>query len=345
MNEKRFLRPFEHEECGRPPFWFMRQAGRYLPEYQELRRQAPDFLTFCFTPELTVEATLQPLRRFNPDAAILFSDILVIPDALGCDVRFVEGQGPVLQPVRSEADISRLRLEGIEEHLEPVFETVRRLARALPAETALIGFAGSPWTLAIYMIEGRGGTACETARQWAYRDPASFGALINVLVEATIVHLRHQIANGAEVVQLFDSWAGILAETQFRSWVISPTAEIVRRLKGEFPDVPIIGFPRACGVLCKEYIRESGVDGVGIDSGIPVDWARSVLQTRCVVQGNLDNQLLVAGGDGLEAEVLRILDALGRGPFVFNLGHGVLPQTPIDHVVRVAEVVRNWQQR
>ncbi len=343
MIEKHFLRAFNGRGPERPPFWFMRQAGRYLPEYQRLRKEASDFLTFCYTPELAVEATLQPLRRFHPDAAILFSDILVLPDALGCDVRFVEGQGPVLEPLKCGTDISELRLEGVEERLEPVFEAVRRLARDIPPETALIGFAGSPWTLAIYMIEGRGGTACETARLWAYRDPDTFGALIRVLVEATVIHLGRQIANGAEVVQLFDSWAGILSETQFRSWVIAPTTDIVRRLKDDFPHVPIIGFPRACGVLCEEYATETGVDGIGIDPGIPLHWARDALQKQCVVQGNLDNQVLVAGGEALEAETLRILDVLGDGPFVFNLGHGVLPQTPPENVGRVAELVRNWR--
>lgn len=345
MIEKHFLRVFSGHASERPPFWFMRQAGRYLPEYRELRKQARDFLSFCYTPDLTVEATLQPLRRFNPDAAILFSDILVIPDALGCDVRFVEGEGPLLEPLRSGTDISILTLDNLEEHLRPVFETVRRLAGDIPAETALIGFAGSPWTVAIYMIEGRGGTACETARQWAYRDPDSFGRLIGILVDATVLYLRRQIENGAEAVQLFDSWAGILAESQFRSWVIAPTKEIVRRLKGHFPDVPVIGFPRACGVQCEEYVIETGVDSVGIDPGIPLWWARKKLQDRCVVQGNLDNQLLVVGEDALETETTRILDGLGGGPFVFNLGHGVLPHTPVENVARVAEMVREWRVR
>lgn len=344
MIEKRFLRAFSGHAFERPPFWFMRQAGRYLPEYRELRKKTSDFLTFCYTPDLAVEVTLQPLRRFNPDAAILFSDILVIPDALGCDVQFVEGQGPLLEPLRSESDILKLEPQNIENHLQPVLETVRRLARDIPPQTALIGFAGSPWTVAIYMIEGRGGTACETARQWAYREPETFTTLIDILVEATVTYLRCQIKNGAEVVQLFDSWAGILSEPQFRSWVIEPTANIVRQLKDDFPDVPIIGFPRACGVLCDDYVAETGVDGIGLDPGIPLYWARDFLQKRCVVQGNLDNQLLVTGGDALERETSRILEGLGNGPFVFNLGHGVLPQTPLENVGRVAELVRNWRR-
>ncbi len=208
----------------------------------------------------------------------------------------------------------------------------------------MIGFAGSPWTVAIYMIEGRGGTACETARQWAYREPDTFRMLIGILVEATVLYLRRQIENGAEVIQLFDSWAGILSELQFQSWVIAPTVEIVRRLKQDFPHVPIIGFPRACGVLCEDYAIETGVDGIGIDPGIPLNWARDTLQKRCAVQGNLDNQLLVTGGEALELETLRILDSLGGGPFVFNLGHGVVPQTPVENVGRVAQLVQNWRQ-
>lgn len=343
MSDKRFLRAFSGPAPERPPFWFMRQAGRYLPEYRELRKQTTDFLTFCYTPDLAVEVTLQPLRRFQPDAAILFSDILVVPDALGCNVRFVEGQGPLLEPLKSEADISDLRLEEVEQHLQPVFETVRRLAGEIPDETTLIGFAGSPWTIAIYMIEGRGGTSGETARQWAYRDPQTFGRLIETLVEATIIHLRCQIENGAEVVKLFDSWSGVLSETQFQSLVIEPTRKIVRRLKDDFPHVPIIGFPRAAGVLCKHYAQETGVDGVAIDPNIPLEWARHELREMCVVQGNLDNQLLVAGGDAMEEETLRILNMLGSHRFVFNLGHGVVPQTPVENVCRVAELVRNWR--
>jgi len=345
MIEKHFLRTFSSQASERPPFWFMRQAGRYLPEYRELRKQTTDFLTFCYTPDLAVEATLQPLRRFNPDAAILFSDILVVPDALGCNVRFIEGEGPILEPLTSETDVLKLQVEGVEDHLQPVFETVRRLAHEIPTNTALIGFAGSPWTVAIYMIEGRGGTGCESARKWAYGDPESFGKLISILVDATVIHLRCQIENGAEVVQLFDSWAGILSESQFRSWVIAPTAEIVGRLKDEFPHIPVIGFPRSCGVLCEQYAIETGVDGIGIDAGIPLLWARENLQGRCVVQGNLDNQLLLVGGDALEVETLRILECLGAGPFIFNLAHGVLPQTPLEHVGRVSDMVRNWQPR
>ena len=338
---KLLLEAFDGRRSNRIPFWFMRQAGRYLPEYRRIRTEAPDFLTFCYTPELCVEAALQPLRRYHMDAAILFSDILVIPDALGCRVAFVEGQGPVLEPVRSGTAVEALQLERVEEHLQPVFEAVRLLAGAISSETTMIGFAGAPWTVAVYMVEGRGGTDCETAKSWGYKDPDTFGRLIDVLVEATILHLRGQIDNGAEVIQLFDSWAGTLAESQFRSWVIGPTARIVQRLKADHPDVWIIGFPRSAGVGYLRYVEETGVDGVSIDATVPLDWAALNLQEHCLVQGNLDNQVVVAGGEVLEAEAMRILDTLGGGPFIFNLGHGILPQTPPENVARVSELVRN----
>ena len=341
---KLLLQAFEDHPSDRPPFWYMRQAGRYLPEYRKLRSEVPDFLRFCYTPELCVEAALQPLRRYHMDAAILFSDILVVPDALGCQVAFVEGQGPVLKPVRSAADVAALSVERLEEHLAPVFEAVRLLTRAIPTETAMIGFAGAPWTLAIYMVEGRGGTDCETARSWAYRDPDTFGDLIDLLVEATIVHLRRQIENGAELVQLFDSWAGVLPEMQFRSWVIGPTAEIVRRLKSDHPQVKIVGFPRNAGVRYLEYVEKTGVDGVSIDATTPLEWAASTLQKRCLVQGNLDNQALVVGGKAMGAQTLRIMEALAGGPFVFNLGHGIVPQTPPENVARVSDMIRSGER-
>jgi len=336
---KPLLQAFDGHPPERPPFWYMRQAGRYLPEYRRIRNEAPDFLTFCYTPKLCVEAALQPLRRYHMDAAILFSDILVVPDALGCRVAFVEGQGPQLEPVRTAAEVAALSVERLEDHLQPVFEAVRLLARAIPAETALIGFAGAPWTVAVYMVEGKGGTDCETARSWGYRNPDTFGSLIDLLVEATVVHLRRQIENGAEVVQLFDSWAGVLAESQFRSWVIRPTAEIVRRLKADYPEIRIIGFPRSAGARYLEYVEKTGVDGVSIDATVPLNWAARNLQGRCLVQGNLDNQALVVGGDVAEKETLCVLEKLAEGPFIFNLGHGILPQTPPENVARVSELI------
>ncbi len=341
-DEKPFLRALKGETLSRPPFWLMRQAGRYLPEYREVRSQTKNFLEFCYNSDLAVEVTLQPLRRYNMDAAILFSDILVIPDALGQEVAFVEGRGPVLEPITSVSAIDGLSVGRIDEHLAPVFETLRRLSGEIPEQTALIGFAGAPWTVAVYMVEGRGGTDCGKARSWAYAAPDEFGKLIDLLVEATAHYLITQVKNGAEVVQLFDSWAGVLSESQFRQWVIAPTIEIVKRVKAECPAVPIIGFPRAAGKLYEDFVNETGVDGVSMDSGVPLAWARDTLQSRCTVQGNLDNQALMAGGEALDRETLEILKQLSGGPFIFNLGHGVLQFTPPEHVGRLAELIHGW---
>lgn len=343
MPEKLFLQALARQPVSRPPFWLMRQAGRYLPEYRALREREPDFLRFCYSPELTVEATLQPLRRYGMDAAILFSDILVVPDALGRQVRFVEGKGPVLDPLRDAGDVKGWDRQRFDRHLEPVIETVERLSSAIPKETALIGFAGAPWTIAVYMVEGRGGSDFAAIRGWAASDPDSFGRLIDVLVDATSRYLIRQIEHGAEAVQLFDTWAGVLPESEFRRWIVEPTAEIVRRVKAAHAGVPILGFPRAAGLLYPDYVSETGVDGVGIDATVPVDWAAAVLQPRCTVQGNLDNHLLVAGGPTMDAALERILEALSGGPFIFNLGHGVLPKTPPEHVARVAERVHAWK--
>jgi uroporphyrinogen decarboxylase len=341
--EKRLLRALRGQVGDRPPFWFMRQAGRYLPEYRRLREREPDFLRFCYTPDLAIEAALQPVRRYRPDAAILFSDILVVADALGRAVTFVEGQGPVLEPLGGIDDVRALRPERIEDHLAPVFAAVRGLASELPADVALIGFAGAPWTIALYMIEGRGGTDGGRARDWAYRDARGFAALIDVLIEATVRSLDHQLAAGAEAVQLFDSWAGLLAADELRRWVIAPTVEIVRRLRSIRSEVPVIGFPRGAGVLYRAYASETGVDVVGLDATVPVEWAAAELQGTCAVQGNLDNWLLRAGGPDLDRTTRRILAVLGRGPFIFNLGHGVLPDTPSEHVARVADIVRDYR--
>lgn len=327
----------------RPPFWLMRQAGRYLPEYQRLRREAPDFLSFCYTPALCVEATLQPLRRYHMDGAILFSDILVIPDALGQRVRFIEGLGPRLDPLTGAADIARLELGRLDEHLASVFATVGALSTAIPPETTLIGFSGAPWTLALYMIEGQGGTGGEKVRALAWRDRRTFARLIAVLVDAVSHYLCRQIDHGAEVVQLFDSWAGLLAERQFYDWVIEPTTAIVRRIRAHAPAVPVIGFPRAAGVLADDYARLTGVDGIGLDAAVPAAWAASVLKPRCAIQGNLDNLVVVAGGVAMEREAGRVLDALApSGRYIFNLGHGVLPETPPEHVARLAELIGSW---
>lgn len=338
--EKRLLRALARRATDRPPFWFMRQAGRYLPEYQALRRSQPDFLRFCYTPDLAVEATLQPLRRFQPDAAILFSDILVVADALDRNVRFVEGQGPVLDPLTGSGQIRALPAGRLEDRLAPVYLTVRRLAEVLPKDVALIGFAGAPWTLALYMVEGRSGSEGGRARSLAYGEPLDFARLIDVLVDVTVRHLAAQIEHGAEAVQLFDSWAGLLAADQFRRWVIEPTAQIVQRLRSRHPGIPIIGFPRGAGLLYAEYAEKTGVNAVGIDAGVPPEWAASALQPSCTVQGNLDNYLLKTGGPALDMATDQLMDMLGRGPYIFNLGHGVLPETPAQNVERLAARLR-----
>jgi uroporphyrinogen decarboxylase len=342
-DEKLMLRALKGKPVPRPPFWLMRQAGRYLPEYREARKKTTDFLAFCYTPDLAVEVTLQPLRRYGMDAAILFSDILVVPDGLGQPVRFKEREGPVLEAIGDVRDLEGFSVRRMHERLAPVYETVERLARAIPSGTALIGFAGAPWTVATYMVEGRASRDYATVRGWAYREPEGFGRLIDLLVTATAEYLIEQARRGTEVLQLFDSWAGVLPEGEFRRWVVAPTAEIVRRIKAACPGVPVIGFPRGAGVMCEAYARETGVDGISLDATVPVLWARERLQPACAVQGNLDNLLLVAGGTAMEEETRRILSVLGGGRFIFNLGHGIVPETPPDHVARLAEIVKGWR--
>ncbi len=338
--QKPMLRCLAGETLDRPPIWLMRQAGRYLPEYRDVRRGIPSFLDLCYRSDLAVELTLQPIRRYAFDAAILFSDILVVPDALGQKVAFHEGRGPVLEPVRSLADLARLRPEGIHEKLAPVYEAVRRLAKALPPEVALIGFAGAPWTVATYMVEGGTSRSFENVQLWAYRDPAGFAKLIDCLVLATIEYLSAQIAAGAEIVQLFDSWAGILPEPAFLRWVVAPTLRIVTALRRRHPRLPIIGFPRGAGFQCAEYFATTGITALGLDSTIPLDVARDGLQNVGPVQGNLDPLLLVAGDAPMAASVAAILAAFSGAPFIFNLGHGIVPQTPPENVAELVALVR-----
>ena len=337
---KPFLDVLRGEKRNPPPVWFMRQAGRYLPEYRELRTRSSGFLDFCYTPDLTVEATLQPLRRFDFDAAILFSDILVIPDALGQQVEFREGEGPVLEPLRSDRDVAGLTPGRIRDHLAPVFETLRRLSETIPPTTALIGFAGAPWTVATYMVEGRGGTDFSTARGWYAKDPAGFRVLIDILVEATADYLIAQVESGAEALQLFDTWAGILDDDEFESLVVEPTREIIRRVWAVHPEIQVIGFPRGAGERYVGYVERTGICAIGIDSEVDTAWAAKTLQGRCAVQGNLDPNLLIAGGREMREAVGRILDDLSAGPFIFNLGHGIMPPTPIEHVSEVLAMVR-----
>jgi uroporphyrinogen decarboxylase len=326
--------------ADRPPFWLMRQAGRYLPEYRALREDAANFLEFCLSPERAAAATLQPIARFGMDGAIVFSDILVLPHALGREVAFKVGEGPVLEPLRTADAVRSLCRDGVVERLAPVYETIARVAAALPAETTLIGFAGAPWTVATYMVEGGSSRDFAVVKRWALGDPEGFEALIDCVTEATIAHLSAQITAGAEVVQLFDSWAGVLPEPAFRRFVIAPTRRIVAALRHLHPDVPVIGFPRGAGLMYRAYVAETGVGAVGLDSAVPCALARETLQDLVPVQGNLDPLLLVVGGAAMERAVAAIRASLGAGPFVFNLGHGVLPETPVENVAHLTELLR-----
>ena len=337
---KSLLRALAGERLSVAPIWLMRQAGRYLREYRALRDRAPDFLSFCLTPELAAEATLQPIRRFGFDAAIVFADILLVPHALGQRVGFREGAGPSLAALSSAADIRALTPERVSERTAPVRETLKLVRMALPETVALIGFAGSPWTVATYMVEGGPSRDFGRVKGWASGDPAGFAALIDCLVSATVTYLIGQIEAGAEVIQLFDSWAGVLAEPEFQRWVIEPTQRIARAIKRRHPAVPIIGFPRGAGPLYERYAIESGVDAVGLDPSITLAWARERLQSRKPVQGNLDPALLLAGGAEMAEAARAILTELRAGPFVFNLGHGILPDTPADNVSALIEIVR-----
>jgi uroporphyrinogen decarboxylase len=326
-----------------PPLWLMRQAGRYLPEYREVRSKVASFLDLCRTPELAAEVTLQPLRRFAFDAAIVFSDILMIPYALGRKVEFIEGEGPRLDPVKDAKDLERLKLAGAADRLAPVYETIEHVTAELPEVVPLIGFCGAPWTVATYMVEGGGSKDQAAARAWAYREPDTFQHLIDLLVETSAQYLIAQVKAGARVLQIFDSWAGSLPEDEFARWCIVPTRDIVKRVKAAVPEVPVIGFPRGSGPLAERYVKEAGVDAVGCDTALPVDWIRDRLQKIVPVQGNLDPLLLVAGGPALETRVKTILATLGKGAFIFNLGHGILPETPIENVEYLVRLVKTGQ--
>ena len=346
--KKLLLRALAGERTERPPIWLMRQAGRYLPEYHRVREAAGGMVGLCDSPEHAVEVTLQPIRRFPLDAAIVFADLPQVAAALGQTLDYRAGDGPVLTPpVRSAADMAGfLSASRLHEELAPVYETVRRLTRALPPEVALIGYAGAPWTIATYMVEGRGGGTSEhsVVKQWALSDPDGFQPLIDLLTTAVIEFLDRQIEAGAEAVQLFDTWAGILPDAFFERWCVKPVATIVAALKAKHPDVPIIAFPRGAGLAYDRFAGATGADCIGLDTTVPLDWAAKRLQYglgRCV-QGNLDPQLLVAGGPALYAETDRILRALSRGPFVFNLGHGIVKTTPPEHVTALVEQVRAW---
>lgn len=325
-----------------PPIWLMRQAGRYLPEYRKIRKNVTSFLELCFTPELAIELTLQPIRRFAMDAAILFSDILVIPYALGQKIEFVEGTGPILDPVRNVDDLRKLSLSAVQERLAPVYETVRGVSAQLPNSIGLIGFAGAPWTVATYMVEGGMSRNFANVKRWAYAAPDEFSVLVDILVETTAGYLIEQVRNGVRVIQLFDTWAGVLHEDALIRWCLEPTLELARRVKAVDTNVRVIAFPRGSATLYGKYARAPEIDGLSIDHTVERSWARAELQPNVTVQGNLDPISLLGGGDQMRRQARAILSNFSDGPFIFNLGHGILPETPPDNVARLVDIVRDW---
>jgi uroporphyrinogen decarboxylase len=336
--DRPLLAVLKGERRDTPPVWLMRQAGRYLPEYRALRADKGGFLALCYDPESAAEITLQPIRRFGFDGAILFSDILVVPHAIGQDLWFETGEGPRLAPIVENDDWRALTPDL--SRFDLVCQTVRKVVASLPPETTMLGFAGSPWTVATYMVAGQGTKDQGPARRLAYRDPVLFGGLIDRIVEMTVDYLVGQIDAGVEAVQLFDSWAGSLAPDQFRRWVIEPNARIIAELHARRPGIPVIGFPKGIGEKLPEYAAGTRADAIGLDETIDPVWADANLPKGLPVQGNLDPLALIAGGDALDASVHRIRAALADRPHIFNLGHGILPDTPIVHVERLLATVR-----
>lgn len=344
LAKKNFIEALKKQKTDHIPFWFMRQAGRYLPEYRELRAKAGSFLDMAYNPDFAAEVTMQPIRRFGMDAAIIFSDILVIPHALGQHLEFIHGEGPKLDAMRSSSDFSKLNYNRFQSTLAPVYQAIKKTRSMLThegfASTALIGFAGAPWTVASYMVEGGSSKEFLHVKKMAYADPQGFEKLIDLLVEATAAYLIEQIRSGAEAVQIFDSWANALDSHQFKRWVIQPTREIVKLVKAEYPHVPIIGFPRCAGYNYIAYIQETGVDAVNLDHQVDTKWAARSLQVQVPVQGNLDPICLLAGGDALKLAAEKIIADLSGGPFVFNLGHGINKDTPVEHVEQLVKIIK-----
>jgi uroporphyrinogen decarboxylase len=338
--EKSLLRVLGGGSEAVPPLWLMRQAGRYLPEYRAVREKAGGFLDLCFNPELAAEVTLQPVRRFGFDAAILFSDILVVPLALGRKLWFVEGEGPRLEPLQDAKALLALNGEADGEVLAPIYETVRRVKGELDTRTALIGFCGAPWTVATYMIAGRGTADQAAAKKLAAGEPQAFQHLVDCLVDASVDYLAHQLQAGADAVQIFDSWAGALDGQDFERWCVQPTKRLVAKLRAQLPGAKVIGFPRGAGDNIPRYVQETAIDAVGLGNEIDRGFARDEIQTRVPVQGNVDPQALLEGNGALDREVDAVLQAFGAGPLIVNLGHGILPTTPIEHVERLVKRVR-----
>ncbi|WP_134680683.1 uroporphyrinogen decarboxylase [Paracoccus ravus] len=341
MSQKTILRALAGETQAIPPVWMMRQAGRYLPEYRATRAEAGDFLSLCYNPDLAAEVTLQPIRRYGFDAAILFADILLIPQALGLDLWFATGEGPRLSTITRAHEVARLKpVEAIHETLSPIYETVRILSRELPRETTLIGFAGAPWTVATYMIAGRGTPDQGPAHAFKAADRAAFTQLIERVTEATIAYLSAQIEAGAEVVKLFDSWAGSLQGADFHDFALQPAQRIIAALKTRYPHIPVIAFPREAGPRYAGFARATGADCVALDNSVSADWAAAEVQKDGCVQGNLDPKLLVSGGAALETETRRVVQAFSKGPHIFNLGHGITPDADPENVARMIAAIR-----
>lgn len=340
-DKKKLLRALAGEAMDIPPVWLMRQAGRYLPEYRATRAQAGDFLSLCYNSELAAEVTLQPIRRYGFDASILFADILLIPEALGADLWFVTGEGPRLSTITDASGMGRMKTkDDIHEHLNPIYETVKILAAELPKETTLIGFAGAPWTVATYMIAGRGTPDQAPAHKLREGDPETFDALMDLITDATIEYLDMQVKAGAEVIKLFDSWAGSLKGDAFDKYALAPAKKIIAELKMRHPDLPIIAFPREAGDKYIGFAKEVGADCLAIDTSVDATWAAQNLQTDGCVQGNLDPKLMVTGGEALQSETKRICEALKGGPHIFNLGHGITPDADPENVHRMLEAIR-----
>jgi uroporphyrinogen decarboxylase len=339
---KRFMAPFEGLPTKTPPIWLMRQAGRYLPEYREVRATAGGFLKLCYSPQLAAEVTLQPIRRYGFDAAILFSDILVVPHALGQKLEFLEGEGPRLEPIRDDGALGKLDPVNAGVKYDSIADTVSRIRAGLTEETALIGFCGAPWTVATYMINGKGSTDQAATRLFAYRQRATFQRLIDLLVATSVDYLDRQVKAGADAIQIFDSWAGTLPEHEFDQWVIEPNMAIVADLKKRHPTVPVIGFPRGAAASKAQSFRDrTGIDAIGCDTAMPLNDMLALSKDGHVVQGNLDPLLLVAGGQPLINRTREIIDTLEGRPFIFNLGHGIVPETPPEHVAQLVKLVRS----
>ena len=340
---KNLIVTLDGKKPARIPIWYMRQAGRYLPEYLRLREEEPDFVKFCFNSDLAKKASMQPLKRFDLDAAILFADILLIPYALGQDLTFKKNIGPILTPLQAQPMDAQLKIGALEK-LTPIYQTLKSIKPLLAPHQALIGFAGAPWTVACYMLAGRSDPQQQIAKEFLFRHPDFFEQLISILIDATSHYFIKQIEAGAEIVQLFDSWAGALPADQFKAFIIEPTRQIVRNVKAVYPQVKIIGFAKNAGILSADYAQKTGIDAMSVDSSLPLDWIADHLQPHVVIQGNLDPALAVVGGKAMFSQARNILEILGKnGRLIFGLGHGIVPQTPPEHIAELTSFVRDWE--